>query len=82
MTILRQVKSHLAANRGRWPEVASGSGVPVSTVRKIAQGVSKDPGVLTVQRLLDYFAKESVRGEGKRTNVDWAYLRGTNKEVA
>lgn len=58
MSIIDQVKSQLAANRGRWPEVASGAGVPVSTVRKIAQGVSKDPGVLTVQRLLDYFAKQ------------------------
>lgn len=58
MSIIEQVKLQLAENRGRWPEVASGSGVPVSTVRKIAQGVSKDPGVLTVQRLLDYFAKQ------------------------
>lgn len=55
MPILDQVKSLLAASRGRWPEVAEASGVPVSTVRKIAQGVSKDPGILTVQRLLDYF---------------------------
>jgi predicted transcriptional regulator len=58
MPIIEQVKSQLSACRGRWPDVASGSGVPVSTVRKIAQGVSKDPGVRTVQRLLDYFERQ------------------------
>lgn len=60
MPILDQVKTHLAANRGHWPEVAVGAGVPVSTVRKIAQGVSKDPGILTIQRLLDYFDKKQT----------------------
>lgn len=59
MPILDQVKNKLAEIRGRWPDVAAASGVPVSTIRKIAQGVSKDPGVLTVQRLKDYFERES-----------------------
>ncbi|HRF06315.1 hypothetical protein [Accumulibacter sp.] len=35
--------------------IAKGSGVPFSTVTKIAQGAVKDPGVHTVQRLADYF---------------------------
>ncbi len=39
--------------------VARESGVPFSTVSKIAQGSVKDPGVHTVQRLADYFAKQS-----------------------
>jgi predicted transcriptional regulator len=57
VSILEQVKIKLTESRGRWPEVAANSGVPVSTVRKIAQGVSRDPGVQTVQRLLDYFER-------------------------
>jgi len=39
--------------------VAAGSGVPYSTLTKIAQGSVKDPSVHTVQRLADYFAKHS-----------------------
>lgn len=35
--------------------VARESGVPFSTVAKIAQGVVLDPSVHTVQRLYDYF---------------------------
>ena len=39
--------------------VAAGSGVPYSTVTKIAQGSVKEPGVHTVQRLADFFAQQS-----------------------
>lgn len=37
--------------------IASESGVPFSTVCKIAQGSVKEPGVHTIQRLYDYFTK-------------------------
>ena len=40
--------------------VAAGSGVPYSTVSKIAQGVVKEPSVHTIQRLADFFAKEGL----------------------
>lgn len=44
--------------------VAEGSGVPRSTLMKIRYGEVKNPGVLTVQALHDYFqAKE--RSEGR-----------------
>lgn len=36
-------------------QVARESGVPFSTVSKIAQGSVKEPSVHTVQRLYDYF---------------------------
>lgn len=36
-------------------EVARGSGVPFSTVTKIAQGSVTEPSVHTVQKLYDYF---------------------------
>lgn len=39
--------------------VAAGSGVPYSTLTKIAQGSIKDPSVHHVQRLADYFAKQA-----------------------
>lgn len=38
--------------------VASGAGVPFSTVTKIAQGVVSDPSVHTVQKLYDYFLRQ------------------------
>lgn len=38
-------------------KVAAESGVPFSTVTKIAQGAVKEPSVHTVQRLADYFRR-------------------------
>lgn len=40
-------------------KIARESGVPFGTLSKIAQGLVKDPGVHTVQRLADYFAKHA-----------------------
>lgn len=54
------VKACLAAKLIPQKEVAAGSGVPFSTVSKIAQGVVKDPSVHTVQRLYDYFAAQCL----------------------
>lgn len=50
------VMAHLRAKRIPQRTVSTGSGVPFSTVSKIAQGSVKEPGVHTVQRLADYFA--------------------------
>ena len=41
-------------------QVAAESGVPFSTVAKIAQGSVTDPSVHTVQKLADYFASKGV----------------------
>lgn len=43
--------TRLATHRGRWPVLAEASGVPISTLRKIAQGVVKNPRVGTVDKL-------------------------------
>lgn len=51
------VKRRLNESRGRWPDVARGSGVPISTVRKIANGQIGDPAVSKVEALDDYFKK-------------------------
>jgi len=50
------VKRNLVLTKGRWPDVSEGSGVPISTLRKIAQGQIPDPGVNKVQALADYFS--------------------------
>jgi len=49
------VMEYLRAKRIPQKQVARESGVPFSTVCKIAQGYVNDPSVHTVQRLADYF---------------------------
>ncbi|MET3631623.1 hypothetical protein [Burkholderia sp. 572] len=51
------MKRRLAETRGRWPDVAKGSGVSISTIRKIGQGQIKDPAVSKIEALADYFAR-------------------------
>lgn len=50
------VMRHLDAKRQHRKVVAQGSGVPYSTVCKVAQREVLDPSVHTVQKLRDYFA--------------------------
>lgn len=58
------VMAHLRAKRVPQREVASGSGVPFSTLSKIAQGRIKDPSVHNIQRLYDFFNKRETPIEG------------------
>jgi predicted transcriptional regulator len=51
------VLRRLGETRGRWTDAAKYSGVPYDTVKKIAQGRTKDPSVSTVQKLADYFER-------------------------
>jgi len=51
--------AHLRAKTIPQRTIARDSGVPFSTLTKIAQGSVKDPGVHTVQRLADYFAGQA-----------------------
>ncbi len=53
------VMAHLRAKHIPQRQIARESGVPFSTVCKIAQGSVTDPSVHTIQRLADYFAKHS-----------------------
>lgn len=50
------VMAHLRSKRIPQKTIARESGVPFSTVCKIAQGYVTDPSVHTIQRLHDYFA--------------------------
>lgn len=51
------VMAHLRAKQIPQRTIASESGVPFSTVSKIAQGSVTEPSVHTVQRLYDYFRR-------------------------
>ena len=58
MNIYDYVVACLAAKQIPQRQVARESGVPFSTVTKIAQGVVSDPSVHTVQKLYDYFLRQ------------------------
>lgn len=55
------VLEQLQASRGRWPEVAEGSGVSKRTLEKIARLEIKDPGVSHIEKLAAYFRGQSTR---------------------
>lgn len=58
--IYEYVMEQLEASRGRWPEVAEGSGVSKRTLEKIARKEIVDPGVSHIQRLADYFERQAA----------------------
>lgn len=49
------VLERLEVTKGRWAEVAEGSGVSRRTLEKIARREIADPGVSHVQKLHDWF---------------------------
>jgi hypothetical protein len=55
LTLYDFVMAHLRAKNVPQRTIARDSGVPFSTVCKIAQGSVTDPSVHTVQKLYDYF---------------------------
>lgn len=61
------VRQCLLAKRITQRRIAAGSGVPYSTVSKIAQDAVKNPSVHTIQRLADFFAKEELPDFGKES---------------
>ncbi|MFL9899040.1 hypothetical protein PQR71_12900 [Paraburkholderia fungorum] len=50
-TVLRRLNEE----KGDWPRVADESAVPYQTITKIAGGFVRNPRILTVQALFDYF---------------------------
>ena len=59
-TLLSFVLRNLESNKGRLREIAAESGVPYSTISKINQGITPNPGVNTVQALADFFASKKA----------------------
>lgn len=53
------VMAEFAARKIPQRTVARESGVPFSTVTKVAQGAVKEPSVHTIQRLYDYFTSKT-----------------------
>lgn len=49
------VLQRLETAKGKWSEVAEGSGVSKRTIEKIARKEIVDPGISHVQALADYF---------------------------
>lgn len=60
------VMAQLRAKQIPQRRIASESGVPFSTVCKIAQGSVTDPSVHTVQRLANYFKSKVAHDHDRR----------------
>lgn len=54
------VMMNLRAKRVPQRQIAAASGVPFSTLAKIAQGEIKNPSVHHIQRLYDFFTKKEA----------------------
>lgn len=54
------ILSKLAEMRGRWPVVASGSGVSIRTISKIARQEIKNPRLDIVDDLTRYFREQEA----------------------
>ena len=51
------VLKELEASKGRWQEVADGSGVSKRTIEKIARKEIEDPGISHIEKLDLYFRR-------------------------
>lgn len=61
-SILQPVIDRLrAAGPGAWERIAVEAGVAKTLPRKLVYGDRENPGVLTIQPLVDYFAAEDKR---------------------
>jgi hypothetical protein len=60
-SIYEFVLAQLAASKGRWSEVAEGSGVPKRSIEKIARREWLDPGVSQIEKLATYFRQLGER---------------------
>ena len=58
--MLTAVLASLNEAKGSWREISDASGVPYSTLCKIAQGSIENPGVAHIQSLFDYFRAEKA----------------------
>lgn len=58
--ILDYVLTKLQDRMTPWTEVARQTGIPYDTLKKIARGVTANPGVLHVQVLHDYFKQQDL----------------------
>jgi hypothetical protein len=57
-SMYERVMSNLEAYKGRWGEVADGSGVSKRTIEKIARKEIQDPGVSHIEALDRWFSEQ------------------------
>lgn len=58
--IYEYVMTRLEGSKGKWPEVAEGSGVSRRTLEKIARSEIQDPGVSHIEKLYRYFRDQEA----------------------
>jgi transcriptional regulator with XRE-family HTH domain len=58
--ILEFVKGRLTAAKGQWPTICRETGLRYSWLSKFAQDRIPNPGITKIQRLADYFQRETV----------------------
>jgi transcriptional regulator with XRE-family HTH domain len=59
-SIYSYVLEQLQISKGRWAEVAEGSGVSRRTLEKIARCEITDPGVSHIEKLASYFRDQAA----------------------
>lgn len=63
---LAYVKEQLQAHsRAEWQACSKAKKVPFSTIKRIAYGQTKNPGVLAVEKIADYFMNRKPAPERK-----------------
>lgn len=64
---LAYVKGQLTANsRDVWRQCEKGTKVPFSTIKRIAYGQTKNPGVIAVDKIAAWFRTREARSSEKR----------------
>jgi transcriptional regulator with XRE-family HTH domain len=59
-SIYQYVMGKLEDCKGKWPQVAIGSGVSIRTLSKIARREIEDPGVSHIEKLAQYFKQQEA----------------------
>lgn len=58
------VLKRLNACKGEWPQVVAGSGIPLSTIARIASGETENPGVQQIEALAKFFRRSKKQTNG------------------
>jgi len=54
------VMDELEKTRGGWLDIASSTGISISTIKKIGYRDVENPGVLTIEKLAQYFRDKAA----------------------
>jgi hypothetical protein len=65
-SLLDYVLRELETARGTWRSIVDSTGVPMSTIDRIARGVTPNPGIRQIETLAQYFR---AQGSSPRTPV-------------